>query len=477
MRAVRRITALAALMLIGAAGLSTAQQPEFAPLLYIGFNDSAEAVAQGVEMTVSGDDSVKYVEGKSGKAADFLESGCVEYRGLPPFDLKSGTMELWIKPAHDYQEMEDHYYLQFLKEDGTAGIEIKFYHVECSAQVTMWSPGKRHRRYGWGWAQDTWRHIAVAWDTADPETSGLKLYLNGVESGYPQGYQAIEMPEFLRIGCKSPEEGLFAKALIDEVVVYSRALTRGQVQTLCENGDKALEQRVAAVQQRIAQDEAREAEQTDLLFNHRKLAMLHGRFQSLLNWPESVFERLRLPVPDKVHETELATTDLSQYDALFVGGGGGLRLDEVNAEALRKYVAAGGGYVGICGGAVSAANYGLIEAERYNFGVRGRVWTKLKEHPVTEGFDIPRKLLFPHASGPLFVIKEGSQEVPVVTFDVGKEPLPTFVNVIAKQYGEGRVVVFSGHPEGSAETQRMVRNALMWVAKITGMEEPAAVQE
>ncbi len=477
MRTICQAVVISAIMLVSVAALSAAEQPEFSPLLYIGFNDTAEAVAEGAEVTVTGADSVKYVEGRFGKAADFLESGCVEYRGLPPFNFKSGTMELWIKAAHGHKELEDHYYLQFLKDDESGGIELKFYQVECSAQVIMWGGGKKHRRYGWGWAQDAWRQIVVTWDIADPEISGLKLYYNGVESGYPRGYQEIEMLDFLRIGCKSPEEGLFAKALIDEVVVYDRALTRAQVKTLYENGDKPLEDKVAAVRERIAQDQAREAEKTDLLFNHRKIAMLHGRFQSLLNWPESVFDTLRIPLPDKVHETELATTDLSQYDALFVGGGGGLRLDDANAEALRKYVQEGGGYVGICGGAVSAGRYGLIDAERYNFGVRGRVWAKLKEHPVTEGFDIPRKILFPHASGPLFVIKEGSEEIPVVIFDVGNEPLPTFVNVIAKQYGEGRVVVFSGHPEGSAETRRMVRNALMWTAKITGMEEPATPEE
>ncbi len=470
------LTALVSLiLLVSLAALTAAEETEFAPLLYIGFDDTAEAVAEGAEVTVTGADSVKYAEGKFGNAADFRESGCVEYRGLPALNLKSGTMELWIKAANPATEMEDHYYLQFLKDDESGGIELKFYHVELSMQVIMWAGGKKHRRYGWGWAQDTWRHIAITWDTADPEISGLKLYYNGIVSGYPRGYQEIDMPDFLRIGCKSPDEGLFAEALIDEVVVYDRALTREQVKTLYENGDKPLAEKVTAVRERITRDVAIEATKTDLLFNHRKLGMLHGRYQSLLNWPDTLFAVLGLPVPEPIHETELTTTDLSQYDAILVGGGGGLRLDEANAEALRKYVQDGGGYVGICGGATSAAKYGLIDADRYNFGVRGPVWAKLKEHPVTEGYDIARKVLFPHASGPLFVIKEDSGEVPVVLFDVGNPPLPTFVNVIARQYGEGRIVVFSGHPEGSTETRRMLRNALLWTAKITPLpDQPAA---
>ena len=55
-----------------------------------------------------------------------------------------------------------------------------------------------------------------------------------------------------------------------------------------------------------------------------------------------------------------------------------------------------------------------------------------------------------------------------VVFDVGNPPLPTFVNVIAKHYGKGRVVAFSGHPEGSTQTRRMLRNAVLWATRITG---------
>jgi len=62
----------------------------------------------------------------------------------------------------------------------------------------------------------------------------------------------------------------------------------------------------------------------------------------------------------------------------------------------------------------------------------------------------------------------------VVIFDVGNPPLPTFVNTIAKQYGEGRVVAFSGHPEGSPQTRRLLRNAIMWAARITGTEDQIA---
>jgi len=219
-------------------------------------------------------------------------------------------------------------------------------------------------------------------------------------------------------------------------------------------------------------DAALEAERTDLLFNHRKLGMIHGRYTSLVNWGDAVFERLRLPVPDKIHEDELVNTDLSQYDTLYVPGGGGLRLSDEAAEALREYIRGGGGYVGICGGATTASKYGLIEATKYKFNVRGPVWNKLQEHPITEGYDLKRMVLFPHASGPLYVIEEGQEDhVPVAIFDVGNPPLPTFVNTIARRMGEGRIVTFSGHPESSAETNLLMRNAFLWTTKILEPEE------
>ena len=463
------------LLICTIAAADTPARPELEVVFHLPFDGSIEA-ASGGHVTITGGEDIRFVEGKIGQAADLRASGSVEYHNLPALDMQSGTIEFWINSTHDGRHMEDRFYLQFLRDDGQGGIEAKFYHVECSIQATIWGEAVTNRHYGWGWAQDAWQHIAFTWDTTDPELAGLKLYRNGVESGYPCSYKPVAPPDFLRVGYKSAAEPISASALIDEVVVYNRALFREQIKTLYEAGEQPLEQRLIAVRERISADEARKSYLTDQLFNHTRFGFIHGRYQSMANWSEKVFATLGLPVPEPIDETELATTDMGQYDVLLVGGGGGLRLDEANAEALRQYVRSGGGYVGICGGAISAASCGLIEAERYNFGARGPVWGIPREHPITEGYDIPQKILFPHASGPLFVIHEDSDEVPVVLFDVGNPPLPTFVNAIARQYGEGRVAVFSGHPEGSAETHRLLRNAIMWAAGIVAIEEQATAR-
>ncbi len=468
-----RWAAVVVLLTAALSGAAQEPQPQLDALLHIGFDGALQAEAPGTEVTVTEVQPVAFAEGRVGQAADFTQTGCVEYRDLPTLNLEQGTIELWIKPAHPPTELEDHYYLQLLRDDGSAGMEIKFYHVELSVQVTMWGASGKFRRYGWGFDQDRWQHIVVTWDAVGPAPSGLTLYKHGVKTGYPASYKPIDQPSFLRVGCLSPDAGGQAKALIDEITIYDRALTAGQVGALHEAADRPLPERLAVVRERIAADEALAARRHDLLFNHRRIAVLHGRNTSLLNWPDSRFETLQLPVPEPVHEDTLATAELSAYDVLFCPGGGGLNLTDESKAALQEYVREGGGYVGICGGAVSAVRAGLIEAERYNFGVRGRVWTHLTEHPITEGYDLSRKLLFPHASGPLFVIVEDSDEQSVITFDVGGPPLPTFTHTIARELGAGRVVAFSGHPEGSSETHALLRNAIMWVARIIGPDGEA----
>jgi len=474
----RLVFAMALLpLLAGRMAAAEAVPPPFTAVLHIGFDGQPAVTASGAAVTVTGAEDLRYGEGRVGQAADFTGSAALEYQPLPALDLASGTLELWIRPTHERTEMADHPYLRFTTADGSAGIEVRFYHVECSAQVTVWAKGRRYSRYGWGWQKDAWQHLAVTWQDGSSDSAGLGLYLGGTESGYPASYAAIPAPSRLRVGAGTPPDGTSSLAWIDEVTVYDRALTATQVHALCQAGDRPLEERVAAVRECIAREEAENRRLDDLLFNQRRIAMIHGRVQSLLHWPDERFAQLGIPVPAKIHETELVTTDLAQYHALFVGGGGGLRLDVASKAALCEYVRQGGGYVGICGGAISAAEAGLIAATRYRFGARGPVLAKPLKHPVTEGFDLSRSLLFPHASGPLFVLAPDSGEVPVVLFEVGGPPLPVFVNAIARQYGKGRVLVFSGHPEGSAQTRRLVRNAILWTTGITGSAEvpsPAA---
>jgi hypothetical protein len=297
----------------------------------------------------------------------------VEYRGLPAINTRSGTLELWVKGIHERRQIEDHFHLQFLGEDGAPLIELFYDHTPMSFKVNMRGGGKTFSRYGWSYNKDCWMHIVIAWDSVDTDQAGLHLYLDGVVSGYPATYGSpIPRPVALRVGCKSSKGDLPANALIDEVCVYNRCLPPMQVKLLHSLGGQPLEQKTARVRESLARDEAIRRERKDALFNHRKLAILHGWNTSLDNWKNERFAEIGLPVPDPIRENELAKKNLGNYDAVMVPGGGGLNLADADKEALLRFVREGGGYVGICGGAVTARKAGLINADSIGSTCGGR---------------------------------------------------------------------------------------------------------
>jgi hypothetical protein len=479
----RRLGPALFITLLACAGALADAPPELDTVLHISFDGNREAMARDAEVTVRGGEQVPFAEGRVGKAADFRETGCIEYHDLPMFDMQSGTIEFWVNSTHDMLHMEDRYLLQFLRNDDNGGIRIRFYHVISSLQVRFSGTGANTIVYTGGWAQDQWAHFAITWNTDDLDMAGLKLYRNGAEvTAFPREYRPIEPPDFLRVGCESPDEPTPAGALIDELVVYNRSLSRQQVRVLYEHGHRPMQDKLDALRHQITAEEATKAYRAHRLFNETDFGFIYGETHPLDDWPDERFEALGLLVPQRISEGELATTDLSRYDVLLVGHGDGLRLDEQAAGALRRYVRAGGGYLGIGGGAVTAARHGLIEAEIYEFPVRGAVRSIAAQHPVTEGvYDDTRptaRILIAHNEGPLLLIKEDADEVPVLTFDVaGKPPLPTFVSAIARQYGKGRVLVFSSQQEVRNHTHRLLRNGVMWVAEIIGTEQPADVQQ
>ncbi|MGD9495238.1 MAG: BPL-N domain-containing protein [Armatimonadota bacterium] len=220
--------------------------------------------------------------------------------------------------------------------------------------------------------------------------------------------------------------------------------------------------RVVAIREMVARDDAVRSERMRILREQRRVAMVVGRTVS--GWPDRLFADLGMDAPPRIEETEIENTDLSAYDLLIFPGGGNFALTDAGAEALRQFVRAGGGFVGVCAGAYAAKSYGLIENAYFPFRERGRCEISLRPHPITEGFH-PRRLLdVRHANGPFIEVGEPSQ-APVL-YKAG----PPYACVIAREFGAGRVVVFSAHPESDAESRPLTRNAILWAAKITGVD-------
>lgn len=453
------LTSLAIVLLLPIC--AAAQAPPLQALVSIDFDGSREAITPDGMLAPVGGEALEYAEGRAGQAADFGEGDWVEYRDIPAINPKSATIELWVKPAFENRDLDDHCYLQLFDADGKQVVEINFAQTHCGPRVLLTSGGKQTNCHAdFASKGNEWNHICVTWDHTDRDLWNLRLYSDGVVRAY-MDFQEVAPPAVLRLGAKSEEQATNTKALIDAVAVYNRALSEMQVFALHEAAALGSD-RIEAIAQRVAADDAETTRRIEQFRNEKRMAMVVGR--TIGGWKDEVFgDSYGLPVPDRIDEKQIENTDLSRYDVLLFPGGGGFDLTEAGAEALRQYLQEGGGFVGICAGCYAAGTYKLIEREFYPFRERGQVEVYLHEHPVTEGYHPRRQIALAHANGPL--IQPGEEAEDILVYKVGKPP---YVCAVAREYGKGRVVAFSAHPEGSAETRRMVRNAIFWAAGVTG---------
>ena len=197
------------------------------------------------------------------------------------------------------------------------------------------------------------------------------------------------------------------------------------------------------------------------------------------------------PSPDFTFQT--ATADdirrnaLSKIDVLICpGGSGSKQADTLSAEgcrAIRQFVQNGGGYVGFCAGAyLASANYtwslGILNAkvvdrEHWARGT-GNVTLKM----TSEGKRIlgatDEIITCYYGQGPLLA-PGNSTDVPayqvLATYnsEIAKKGAPSGVMIgttaiAAGNYGKGRVLCFSPHPEKTKGLEDFVRRAVRWAA-------------
>ena len=160
---------------------------------------------------------------------------------------------------------------------------------------------------------------------------------------------------------------------------------------------------------------------------------------------------------------------------------------------VRRFVESGGGYVGICAGAfLATAKYdwslGLVNAKTFTgkqyipgegeksmwFRGEGNVQMELTEKGREILGEVPAMVELRYANGPIF--SPAGQEnlpayVPLAFFrtEIAKyEPQEgTMINtpaIIASEFGRGRVILVSPHPEASAKLESLVRRAVTWAA-------------
>jgi len=194
---------------------------------------------------------------------------------------------------------------------------------------------------------------------------------------------------------------------------------------------------------------------------------------------EIALDKLETPYRE-VGEQAIRDSGLEDCSLLIIPGGYTAQyvdaLGEEGFEQIREFVAGGGGYIGICAGAYIAAQsvevpgrppgLGIIEIEnerRAGRGIRTIAIAK-PEHSVMQGYEEEVDIWY--KNGPMIKVGEGVETLAV--YGEGSAA------IVCATYSQGRVVIFSPHPEGSLEggvdpeeagTLKLLENAIVFASQ------------
>jgi len=212
----------------------------------------------------------------------------------------------------------------------------------------------------------------------------------------------------------------------------------------------------------------------------KKVALYSGRGGELFFDLELALKRLKIPYA-KIKEREIWEDKLSSYSSLIFPGGVTVilvsSLSERGLKKIRNFVHSGGGYLGICAGAYIAPSLVEVPGRPEGLGIinlqnkreRGSGLKLIRiscQHPVTKGYQGEVKIYY--QNGPLIV---PGKDVEVLA---RYKEEGDYAAIVASRYGQGKVVIFSPHPEGSKEgridpeevgTILLLKNALEFICR------------
>lgn len=180
---------------------------------------------KGLDGAISGG-VIPNAAGIKGRALEFNgTSGMVTVQDNPSLDLTGAmTLEAWVKPE---SMAADDWHVALIKEGGATGMAYSLY-----ASTDIDNPGAlintgRHDQWTDGVSQipmSAWTHLAATYDG-----SVLRLYVNGdMVSEKSMSGSIVSTSGALCIGGDTVW-GEFFDGLIDEVRVYDRALSAGEI--------------------------------------------------------------------------------------------------------------------------------------------------------------------------------------------------------------------------------------------------------
>ena len=210
-----------------------------------------------------------------------------------------------------------------------------------------------------------------------------------------------------------------------------------------------------------------------------------------------LFERvLEECVVERIGAADVRDGVLGQFDVvLFPGGsgskqGGALGVD--GRDRVRSFVSSGGGYIGVCAGAYLALHnytWGLkllpLDSFDREHWRRGKGTVRMEatgSGASTLGLEAGIECDIHFAQGPLMVPSKDSDlpEPRILSYyrtGVGKngadpETMVDTPAIVAGEFGSGRVLLFSPHPEKTEGLEALVLRAVRWEMRLS---EPTAV--
>ncbi len=148
------------------------------------------------------------------------------------FGTRDFSISVWFKTSNS---MRDQYIIDFYGPSNTPHIEIYTSYGNLGTHIM---PGDKRIRDG-GVADDEWHHSAITLDNG--ESYGYQLYLDGVNVGKTTYSGFLADWETISIATRDlgyPNKPFDGK--IDEVMIYNRVLSAGEIQQLYHNGSAGL---------------------------------------------------------------------------------------------------------------------------------------------------------------------------------------------------------------------------------------------
>lgn len=178
--------------------------------------------------------------------------------------------------------------------------------------------------------------------------------------------------------------------------------------------------------------------------------------------------------------TKITSSILSGYDLLIMPGGSGGKyyLNDISKSVIQNFVKNGGGYMGICAGAFSAAKH--VDGWYDGWGIAPHVYAKAPGYEGqvsvsinSAGANLMKRsgtVSLAYFNGPNMYLKGGGTIF--ATYADSKTGYKGYAAIVGDYYGNGRTILIGPHPELSPQKPDIIATLSAWATKTTFTNDP-----